>query len=75
MSTCRSCGAPIQWAKTAMGKAMPLDAEPSPNGNVHLHGDVAVVLVADDIGRVRATGARLYLSHFVTCPDAQKWRR
>ena len=27
-STCRGCGAPLVWIRTAAGKAMPCDAEP-----------------------------------------------
>ena len=27
-STCRGCGAPIVWIRTAAGKSMPCDAEP-----------------------------------------------
>lgn len=33
---CASCGAPITWAITPAGKRMPVDAEPTPNGNVEL---------------------------------------
>jgi hypothetical protein len=31
---CRSCEAPIVWAKTANNRRMPLDPEPVPDGNV-----------------------------------------
>lgn len=33
---CRACDAEIRWARTANGKAIPLDAEPNPDGNVLL---------------------------------------
>lgn len=33
---CRSCGAPVLWAQTPAGKAMPLNPQPVPNGNVLL---------------------------------------
>lgn len=37
MSThCRSCNAPILWATTEKGKAMPLDIEPVENGDIRL---------------------------------------
>lgn len=67
---CRSCAAPIIWARTEKGKAMPLDAEPDQRGNCWF----------DDGGKMRVGGAdrpdRLrYLSHFATCPQAATHRR
>lgn len=38
MSTCRSCGAEVLWAKTRAGKAMPVDPEPTAEGNVLVGG-------------------------------------
>lgn len=70
MSTCRSCGAPITWAKTDKGKAMPLDAEPTPAGNLELDGGRVRFVTPD----ANATTSR-YTSHFATCPDAVSHRR
>jgi hypothetical protein len=81
MSHCRSCGAPIRWAKTLNGKAIPLDAQPTSAGNIVLHdtGDPnapkARVLAGADLFDARTAGAELWLSHYATCPDGQKWRR
>lgn len=78
--TCRGCGAPIVFIRTPGGKAMPCDAEPvtywqdalglykivTPNGEVvsaKLEGDAQ-----------KATGIG-YMSHFATCPAADKFRR
>ena len=33
---CKSCPAQVIWAVTERGKAMPVDAEPGPGGNVQL---------------------------------------
>ncbi len=73
MARCRSCNAEIVWAVTRHGKHMPVDAEPSADGNVEL---------VDDAGTMRATvhgqatldAGPLHLSHYVTCPDADSWR-
>lgn len=36
---CRSCGARIQWVKTATGKSMPVNAETAGEGErVYIHG-------------------------------------
>lgn len=70
LKTCRSCSAPIVWAKTANGKAMPLDAEPTAMGNVTLDGGVIRLSTAD----YNALGPR-YTSHFATCPNAKGHRK
>jgi hypothetical protein len=41
MNVCRECAAPILWAKTPNGVAIPLDREPSPIGNHLLTGTLA----------------------------------
>jgi len=70
MTRCRSCGAPILWAKTAKGKAIPLDPEPSQVGNIELDGQTARYVSPD----MNALGRR-YVSHFSTCPAASEHRR
>jgi len=67
------------WAETTTGKRMPVDAEPSVNGNVELiedaGGTTALVLRNDEVEAARRRGAMLYLSHFATCPNAKRHRR
>lgn len=36
MSRCVACGADVYWARTPKGKAIPLDANPTSQGNVAL---------------------------------------
>lgn len=72
---CRSCNANIIWARTSSGRPMPVDAEPTRSANVRLRWEGSevkadVVKVALAFG---STGNRL--SHFVTCPKADQWRR
>jgi len=66
------------WAITESGKRNPFDAEPSPKGNS------ALALGADGIVRSRVVpkdqragmfSEPLYLSHFATCPEAERFRR
>ncbi|QOV99541.1 hypothetical protein [Rhodococcus pyridinivorans] len=77
---CRSCRAAIVWVKTRRGKNLPLDPEPTQDGNVLVHfplrsGPVADVLKDDGhLAAMRAQRVPLYTSHFKTCPDAGKWR-
>lgn len=80
VAKCRGCGAPIVWIRTTGGKSMPCDAEPvlyrekagaagkiiTPNG---------MVLSCElDVAPCEADGAG-YVSHFATCPAAEKFRR
>lgn len=71
MSTCRSCGAPIRWVKTAKGRSMPIDSEPVANGNVIIDssGNAVVVGSANVI-----PDTDRFTSHFTTCPQADEWR-
>ncbi len=69
-ASCRSCGAPIIWAKTEKGKAMPLDAEPAQTGTLWLFA--GVVQTGD---QPPAVNGPTYTSHFATCPQAGKWRK
>lgn len=67
MTSCKSCGAAIVWAKTCeRGKSMPLDAQMVIGGNVKLTEGVAVVVRPGDGDHV---------SHFATCPNANKHRK
>ncbi len=53
----------IRWVKTAAGKNMPIDPDPSFKGNIRLDDH--------DVAFVGKAGAHLdgprYLSHFATC--------
>lgn len=73
-TVCPLCGAPVIWTQTAAGKLMPVDATPNPDGNV----------VVDPAGNATVDGSpplfvdaghTVHLSHFVSCPDAAKWRK
>lgn len=81
MSACRSCGERIIFAHvTTTGKAMPLDPEPNlTKGNVRVTfggpKPQATVLGKRDAEAARAAGDTLYLSHFVNCPQANRYRK
>lgn len=70
---CRSCLEPIRWERTAAGRAIPLDPDPVPEGNIIISDGHAIVFASaarvptgDDVPR--------YVSHFVSCKDAADWR-
>lgn len=80
-SRCSSCQAPIVWCTTyATGARMPLDPDPVIGGNVRvldLHRDPPLVKVtgaAIDLFDEQDDGTR-YVSHFVSCPNADEHRR
>jgi hypothetical protein len=83
MSCCRSCGSEVLWVRTTNGTRMPLDPLPVDAGNVAMVGTAAadgspLVEVVDphapQLPLVDALAPR-YVSHFATCPDADRWRR
>jgi hypothetical protein len=72
MATCNSCHREIRWAKSATtGKSMPLDPEPTPDGNLVVERGVFRAATAED----KRLHRDLFVSHFSTCPQAEKWRR
>jgi hypothetical protein len=74
---CRTCGAPVTWVKTARGRNLPLDPEPSDNpheGNFGLSTD-GVAYFVRDAARMAAFNVEgthsefpIYIAHFATCP-------
>ena len=75
MSTCNSCGAPVEWYKTESGKSMPIDFAPDPAGNLILVGgpDARLHMLAAD--ETPPPDTNRYRSHFATCPHAAEHRR
>lgn len=79
MSKCRSCGAEIIWIKTFSGKRMPVDAEKIP----FYAGEGEELFVTAGGAVVHGTRAGAedehtytgYISHFATCPDAERFRK
>lgn len=79
MSACRSCSAPILWARTERGKRIPLDAEPY--GGDDTRGLFVLRELDDPEGPLAIAAWGLdglephYRSHFATCPQAAEHRR
>lgn len=81
MTRCSVCRAPIIWARTLAsengpgGKAMPLNAEPDPAGNVAVRAlsptsRVCRVLGKDEDHDHRAE--QRYMPHFATCMTRER---
>jgi hypothetical protein len=81
VSECKSenCRAEIVWCHTENGRRMPVDAEPVVGGNIRrvdmkMDGlPVVHVLTRDE--QAQGSLLPLYVSHFRTCPDAERFRR
>lgn len=76
---CRSCDAPIVWTETERGKSMPVDATPVKTGNIVLHhqsdprqAPIAIVLAKNQT--CPSWAVERYVSHFATCPNADRHR-
>lgn len=78
-SNCRSCGAPVRWCITDVNrKRMPVDPEPVADGNiwvVRTEQATPIIGVALHTDNVPASEALRYVSHFVTCPQSNEWRK
>lgn len=78
---CSACDAPIVWASTSAGGKMPVDAEPTPDGNLLLLATVDRRWVAIVIGKAtrqagtRAVMGERHTSHFATCTDPERFRK
>lgn len=74
---CLSCKKPVIWTRTERGgKPMPVDADPTGDGNVALRWAPDGTITAWIPKPHLAFGRRdLRKSHFATCKDAGTWRR
>ena len=80
MSRCRSCGAEIIWIKMMSGKAMPVNAQPVQYWEKRgAAGKVVTpegeVVSCEFTGDERTDPKMGYISHFSTCPNANKHRK
>lgn len=73
---CRSCQAPIRWAVTEAGKRIPVDVEPTPDGNMLLSLDDPPVAAVVRPGELQLVDdGQRFVSHFATCEFADQHRR
>jgi hypothetical protein len=70
---CKTCHAPVIWAKTEAGKWMPLDYDEHEGGNVFLFLNGKCKLGRQEDATPQF--ATRHFSHFATCPDAAKHRQ
>ena len=78
--TCRGCGRPIYWIKTAAGKSMPCEPEQvmywqKPGGSqtvVTYDGEVLSAELNGDLDEATGIG---HISHFASCPKSSSFRR
>lgn len=79
MARCRSCGAEINFIAMNSGKLHPVDTVK----HTMIKGEGKETLITDDGEIIRGTFASYeeganasgYISHFATCPYADKFRR
>ncbi len=87
-ATCSTCGSEIEWVVTEKGCRMPVDAAPTPDGNITIsmrsgpgQPGTAIYLNAaakaelSDQARFRGEEPLFFKSHFATCPFADQHRK
>lgn len=68
---CSKCDAEILWVTMEpSGKKAPLDIVPNDRGNIVVMGQAARTLTRSERIRYLDSGAKLYVNHFATCPEA-----
>jgi hypothetical protein len=68
-SLCKSCGAKVIWVKGPKGTPMPLNAR-------RVRGYILVDQEDHTGDRIaEPTEEPVYISHFVTCPEASEWSK
>lgn len=73
-SECKSCGKAILWVPMAPSRKLaPIDVDLDHGGNIELRRNKAGKLFAGVTGP--DPERKMFLSHFVTCPQAKEWRR
>lgn len=80
MSKCRSCGADIKFIKLKSGKWNPCDTQ---KRTVIIRDEGPEVLISEDGEIIKGRFASIedganavgYISHFATCPNADKFRK
>lgn len=80
ISQCRACGAEIMFIKSVAGKTIPVNAEQiayqqKAGGSLKVvtpNGEVISGELAGDPQKATGIG---YISHFATCPEADKFRK
>jgi hypothetical protein len=78
VTPCGSCKAPIIWCRSeSTGKMAPIDAVPVVAGNIVIFpgtGTPTYRIVQGDPGD-EMLGADRHTNHFMTCPEAAKYRK
>ena len=63
---CKSCGELVFWVISTRGATIPINQQQSVDGNIR---------IVDGTALVGTKGSGPYVSHFATCPHANKHRR
>lgn len=77
---CRACGKEIAFIKTVKGKTMPVNPEsvyfiPGGGPNTYVLMDGSVQRGREPERTDRENAVIGYISHFATCPEADRFRR
>ena len=82
MANCRACKKEIYWLRLAPTdknpnpKSNPIDAAPHPDGTLVIdrHREIYRFATGNEKETAKLNGKKLYISHFETCPNADRFR-
>jgi hypothetical protein len=73
---CRACGKTCEWLNhKTTGKKAPIEAVPSPNGNIFVKSHLYRIAAKEEIEKAKIIGKPLYLNHFASCEFAESFRK
>lgn len=73
---CQKCKKEVLWLKHKdTNKPAPIEAEPSENGNIFVHGKLYRLATAEEIIKAKEIGKPLYLNHFASCEFAREFSK
>ena len=81
MPKCKSCGADIKFMRLQNGNTITVDknslvpVRPGGNKTVCIVTYAGEVIFGDPVWKGHPEAVLGYVSHFATCPDAEKYRR
>lgn len=71
IDTCKDCGAEVIWTRTVNNKWMPVNKNPSKEGQVTLQDNGKEPPLAM-YHTIKGRGVTYYVPHFATCPNRKK---
>jgi len=73
---CQKCSTEVRWLRhKKTGNPAPIEAAPSPTGNILVKGDLYRIATPEEIEKAKRLGIKLFLNHFASCKFAKSFSK